>query len=185
MKLFQKASKTPKTFINPLEDRYRTLYSEPWVKLTLNTRTNMLELTTGVLGMGEIQKTHKLPIFLEMKGRHLESWIKSTGAPFTKNLENVCGRVCEEVTQYIKDAMVSRDKVIYSGEIEQMSKDTSDFEYTLETDHDLVTYATKIEYIIHSLDWIVEHRGCSPYGAVAKDLNVYFTAKLYEPEPHL
>lgn len=185
MKLFKKANKIPKTFLSPLEGKYRTLYKEPWVKLILNTRTNMLEITTGVPCVETTQQVRCLPIFLEMKSRHLEAWIKEIGIPYTQNLSDACARVCDEVVRYIKDAMVSRDKVIYASEVMNACKDNPDFTYTMETDKDLVSYATKIEYDFPALGWVITHRGCSPYSTVEKDLNVYFTAKLSEPEPHL
>lgn len=185
MKLFQKANKVPKTFVNPLEDKYRTLYSEPWIKIILNTRVNMLEITTTAPCVEITRKIRRLPIFLEMKSRHLEAWIKEIGIPFTKNLEDVCYRVCEEVVKYIKDAMVSRDKVIHASEVMSVCKDDPDFTYNMETDKDLVAYVTKVEYDYPALGWVITHRGCSPYSSVEKDLNVYYTAKLSEPEPHL
>ena len=183
--LFKSTVKDTGTLKNPNHLMVRTLHSEPWVSIQLNTRTNMLEITTTAPCVEITQRVRRLPIFLEMKSSHLEAWIKEIGIPFTKNLEDVCYHVCEEVVQYIKDAMVYRDKVIYASEVMGTCKDDPDFTYKMETDKDLVAYATKVEYDYPALGWVITHRGCSPYSSVEKDLNVYFTAKLSEPEPNL
>ena len=183
---FKSIKENAATFIiNPDHLRVRTLYSEPWVCIELNTRTNMLEITTRAPCIEITQQVHRLPIFLEMKGHHLEAWIKKLGIPFTKNLEDACYHVCNEVVQYIKDVMVHRDKVIYASEVMSACKDNPDFTYNMEVDKDLVSYATKVEYDYSSLGWVITHRGCSPYSTLEKDMNVYFTAKLSESEPHL
>lgn len=183
MKLFKRKDKVVNDVFSTMEHKFRMLYKEPWVQIMLNTRTNMLELSVGSINTDEVQKTHELPIFLEMNRYHVASWIQSIGVPFTKNLENICGTVVDKVSQYIKDAMVSQDKLIYAEELENVIQDTSSFKCTLEKDVDMPSCVIKAVFNIPSLGWTIEHRCRNLYTTVSKDLNVYFTARLYEPEP--
>ena len=185
MKLFKRNKKETKSFNDGLDIKCILLYRESWVRVVLNTRTNMLELITGFPGSSDSEMIYRLPIFLEMNRYHLSSWIQSTNVPFTKNLENVCGEICDKVTLYIKDAMVSKDKLIYAEEVEKAAEDNHHFNYSMDLDPDIPSCVTKATFNIPKLDWVIEHRGRNPYNTVAKDINVYFTATIYEPEPEL